>query len=192
MKSRHNGELGDLMSSQAIYWVLPCIIYRYKNVYITSTAIDRMVDTLEFFPHNSQMPQISSTDRLLMAFHDMTDALKHPHPDVPFYTIGYDTMMALTTLAVIFKNRYKKPSAPLIIDSPIKAAENKRPAGLIQHVITSPVKHNYQTRSQTEVNQSPSHVSESQNLPQLPRLVILAARSVLPPRVQARAATFLP
>jgi hypothetical protein len=73
------------------------------------------------------MPHISSTDRLLMAAHDMNEALKHPHPDVPFYTIGDDTITALTTLSSIFKNKYKKPSAPVIIDSPIKAAENKRP-----------------------------------------------------------------
>jgi hypothetical protein len=63
------------------------------------------------------MPQISSTDRLLMSAHDMTDALRHPHPYVPFSNIGYYTM-ALTTLSSIFKKKYKKPSAPVIIDSP--------------------------------------------------------------------------
>jgi hypothetical protein len=58
--------------------------YRCQNAYITSTASERIVDTLEFFPHNSPMPQLSSTDRVLMAAQDMTDALKHPHPDVSF------------------------------------------------------------------------------------------------------------
>jgi hypothetical protein len=51
--------------------------YRCQNVYISTTASDRIVDTLEFFPHNYQMPQLSSTDRLLMAAKDMTDALKN-------------------------------------------------------------------------------------------------------------------
>jgi hypothetical protein len=41
--------------------------YRCQNVYISATAGERIVDTLEFFPHNYQMPQLSSTDRLIMA-----------------------------------------------------------------------------------------------------------------------------
>jgi hypothetical protein len=32
--------------------------YRCQNVYISSTASERIVDTLEFSPHNSPMPQI--------------------------------------------------------------------------------------------------------------------------------------
>jgi hypothetical protein len=62
--------------------------YRCQNVYITSTASECIVDTLEFFPRNSPMPQLSSADRLIMAANDMADALKHPHPDVPFITVG--------------------------------------------------------------------------------------------------------
>jgi hypothetical protein len=102
--------------------------YRCQNVYITSTASERIVDTLEFTPHNSSMPQISFTDRLLMAAHGNIYALKNPHPEVPFSTIEDEEIMAITTLAAIFKNKFKKPLAPVIIESPIKAAENKRPA----------------------------------------------------------------
>jgi hypothetical protein len=166
MKIHHKGELGHLMSC--------------KNVYITSTAS-------EFFPHNSRMPQISFTYSLLMAAHDMIDALKHPHLDVPFSTIEDDTITALTTLATIFKNKYKKPSVPVFIDSQVKAAENKQThVVLIQHVITSPVKHNSQKRSHTEAYQSPDHVSESQKSPKLPRVVTSAVTSAAPPRVPAR------
>jgi hypothetical protein len=122
-----------------------------------------------------------------MAAHDMNDALKHPHSYVTFSTIGDDTITALTTLAVLFKIRFKKPVAPEIIQSPIKAAENIRPAALVQPIITSPVKHNYHTRSQTEVNRtSPANVIESQNSPQLPRVVTPAARGAATPRVVAR------
>jgi hypothetical protein len=73
--------------------------YRSKNVYISSTASKRIVDTLELCPLNLPMPQISSTDRLLMAANDMTDALKHPHHDVPFTTIGDDKITALGSSA---------------------------------------------------------------------------------------------
>jgi hypothetical protein len=41
--------------------------YRCQHVYISTTSSERIVDNLEFFPHNYQMPQLSSTDRLLMA-----------------------------------------------------------------------------------------------------------------------------
>jgi hypothetical protein len=72
------------------------------------------------------MPQISSTDRLFMAAHDMTDALKHPHPDASFATIGDGTITALNQLATIFKNKFQKPAAPENSQAPIKAANNKK------------------------------------------------------------------
>jgi hypothetical protein len=42
-----------------------------------STASECIVDTFDVLPHNSTMPDISSTDRLLVAAEEMTDALKH-------------------------------------------------------------------------------------------------------------------
>jgi hypothetical protein len=45
--------------------------YRCQNIYISATASECIVDTLEFCPHNFQMPQLSSTDRLVMAANDM-------------------------------------------------------------------------------------------------------------------------
>jgi hypothetical protein len=166
--------------------------YRCQNVYITSTASERIVDTLEFFPHNSPMPQLSSAGRLAMAANDMTDALKHPHMDVTFNTVGDDTISALTTLAAIFKIKYNNIPAPHLIDSPIKAAENKHPAVLIQPVLTSPIKRTYQTRSQKQVNSVPLHVSESRDSSQLPRVATPATRIAAPPRVPSRARNLPP
>jgi hypothetical protein len=77
--------------------------YICQNVYISTTASERIVDTLEFFPHNYQMPQLSSTNRLLMAAKDMTDALQNTHPEVPFAHVGDDTISSLAELAAIFK-----------------------------------------------------------------------------------------
>jgi hypothetical protein len=82
--------------------------YRCQNVYISATVSERIVDTLEFFPHNYQMPQFSSTDILIMAANDMTDALQNPHPEVPFTNVGDDTISALTALAEIFKLKLQK------------------------------------------------------------------------------------
>jgi hypothetical protein len=64
------------------------------------------------------MPQMSSTDRVLMAAQYIKDALKHPQPDVPFATIGEDTLSALATLAELFmlipqvRMAHKYPNSP--------------------------------------------------------------------------------
>jgi hypothetical protein len=89
---QHGYSLGPAMHH---YWC--------QNVYISPTVSERIMDTLEFFPHNYQMSQLSSNDRLLMAAKDMTDAFQYPHPDVPFASVGNDTVKALADFAAIFK-----------------------------------------------------------------------------------------
>jgi hypothetical protein len=82
------------------------------NVYISATASERIVDTLELFPHNYQMPKLSSTDRLLMAPNNMTHALQNPHPAVPFACVRDDTISALADLAAIFKLKLQQTPSP--------------------------------------------------------------------------------
>jgi hypothetical protein len=84
-----------------------------------------------------------------MAAQDMTDALKHPNPDVPFTIIGDDTISALATLAEIFTRKFKKSEAQNITPAPQKAAANKQPESQAHPIFTSPITRNYQTRSQT-------------------------------------------
>jgi hypothetical protein len=151
--------------------------YRCKNVYITATASERIADTLDFFSHNSSMPQMSSTDRVLMAAQEMTEALKHPHPYVPFSTIGDDTISALATLAKILTRKFKKAAAPVITLAPIKSAANKQPQSHVQPTLTSPLKRQYQMISQIHV--SPA----SHNAPQPLRVVTPETRNAAPPRV---------
>jgi hypothetical protein len=86
--------------------------YQCQNVYILATASERIVDTLEFLPHNYQMPQLSSTNRLLMAAKDMTDALQNPHPEVPFASVRDNTVLALADLAEIFKLKIRQTTSP--------------------------------------------------------------------------------
>jgi hypothetical protein len=45
-----------------------------------------------------------------MAADDMANALKHPHPEVPFAHVGDDIITALTQLAEIFKTNFKNQS----------------------------------------------------------------------------------
>jgi hypothetical protein len=91
--------------------------YRCQNVYISSTASERIVDTLELFPHNYQMPQLSSTNRLIMDAKDMTDAFQNPHPEVPFARVGDDTILALAELAAIFKLKLRQTQPPTLPDA---------------------------------------------------------------------------
>jgi hypothetical protein len=88
--------------------------YRCQNVYISSTASERIMDTLEFFPHNYQMPQLSSADILIMDAKDMTDALENPHPEVPFAHVGDDTISTLAELATIFKLKLQQTPPPTL------------------------------------------------------------------------------
>jgi hypothetical protein len=81
-----------------------------------------------------------------MDANDMPDALKHPQPDVPFAKVGDDTITALAKFAAISKNKFQKPSAPELLQAPLKATENKQRAALVQPILTSRMKHNYQTR----------------------------------------------
>jgi hypothetical protein len=96
--------------------------YRCQNVYISTTASERIVDTLEFFPHNYQLPQLSSTNQLLMADKDMTDALKNPHPVVPFASVRDDSIANLADLAAIFRLKLHQAPSPATQDSPARSS----------------------------------------------------------------------
>jgi hypothetical protein len=64
--------------------------YICQNVYISATASERIIDTLEFFPHNFPIPQLSSKDRLIMAANNMSNALK-------ILTLGYHSRTSRMT-----------------------------------------------------------------------------------------------
>jgi hypothetical protein len=136
------------------------------------------VDTLEFFPHNYQMPQLSSTDRLLMAAKDMTDALQNPHPEVPFASVGDDTIAALTDLAAIFKLKLQQPPSPATHPSPAKDAPRPSLFPSSTHILNSPIPIRQQTRSQTTI-----HTQDIPNVPLPQRVVTPRTLRQSPPRV---------
>jgi hypothetical protein len=152
--------------------------YRCQNVYISTTASDRIVETLELFPHNYQMPQLSSTDWLLMAAKDMTDAFQNPHPDVPFDSVGDDTIAALADLAAIFKLKLQQAPSPKTRASPAKVIPRPRIIPSPTQIFNSPIPSRRQTRSQTTIH--------TQNIPDVqlpPRVVIPRSLRASPPRL---------
>jgi hypothetical protein len=117
----------------------------------------------------------------------MANALKHPQPEVSFAQVGYDTITALTQLAAIFKNKFQKPTAPELIQASLKAAENKQPAALAQPILTSPMQHNYQTRSHIPIT-----ANTESNTPLLIRVVTPMMGWTASPRVPARTQNLSP
>jgi hypothetical protein len=95
-----------------------------------------------------------------------------------------DTISALATLAEIFTRKFKKADAPEIPVAPVKAATKKQTEALVQPTLTSPLKHQYQTRFQKQVSPTaPANSIEPQPSPQPPRVVTPATWYVAPPRV---------
>jgi hypothetical protein len=146
-----------------------------------ATASERIVNTLEFFPHNYQMPQLSSTDRLLMAAKDMTDALQNPHPEVPFASVGDDTISALADLATIFKLKLQQTMSPAPQAVPPQVFQQPCLAASSTQILNSPVPITRQTRSQMTI-----HNQDFPNVPLPPRVV--TPRTLRPslPRVTTR------
>jgi hypothetical protein len=101
-KTRKETHLGSPRATWILTWSRNASVPMSK-FYISSTASENIVDTLEFFPENYQMPQLSSTGLLLMAAKDMMDALQNPHPKVPLASVGDDTISALDDLVEILK-----------------------------------------------------------------------------------------
>jgi hypothetical protein len=152
--------------------------YRCQNVYILTTASERIVDTLELFPHNYQMPQLSSTDRLLMAVKDMTDALQNPHLEVPFTSVGGDTIAALTDLAAIFKLKLRQTPPPATQAALAKVVQRRSLAPSSNPILNSPMPISRQTRSQTTI-----HTQDIPDVPLPPRVVTPRTLRQPPPRV---------
>jgi hypothetical protein len=161
--------------------------YRCQNVNISSTASERIVDTLEFFPHTYQIPQLSSTDRLIMAAKDMTDALQNPHPKVPFARVGDDTILALAELATIFKLKLRQTPPSRFPAAPPKVTQRPCHAESSNPILASPMSLARQTRSQTTI-----HTQDIANAPLPPRVVTPRTLNTSPPRVPTRSRRLSP
>jgi hypothetical protein len=158
-----------------------------QNVYILATVSERIVDTLEFFPHNYQMPQLSSTDRLLMAAKDMTDALQNPHPGIPFARVGDDTISALADLARIFKLKLRQTPSPTTQVVPPAVLQHHCLAESSHQILNSPMPLSRQKRSQMTI-----HTHDIPSAPLPPRVVTPRTLRPSPPRVPTRSQRLSP
>jgi hypothetical protein len=179
-KSQAKDNLGSSWSAWIFTWSRNALLW-CQNVYISTTASDRIVDTLELFPHNYQMPQLSSTDWLLMGAKDMTDAFQNPHPEVHFASVGDDTVNALADLAAIFKLKLQHAQSHVTHASPATIIQRPNIIPFPTQISTSTMPDKRQTRSQATI-----HTPDIPDGPLPPRVVTPRTLHHSPPRVPAR------
>jgi hypothetical protein len=161
--------------------------YRCQNVYISTTASEGIVDTLEVFPHNYQMPPLSSTNRLLMSAKDMMDDLQNPHPKVPFSSVGDDTISALTDLTAIFKLKLQQTPSPAPQAAPPTVFPHPSLAPEPHQLLNSPMPIARQKRSRRTI-----HTKDIPPVPLPPRVVTSQTKRQSPPKVPSRSQSFSP
>jgi hypothetical protein len=81
-----------------------------------------------------------------MAAKDMMDALQNPHPEVPFASVGDDTIAALTDLAATLKLKLRQAASPATQASPAKVVPRPSRAPSSTQVLHSPMPIGRQTR----------------------------------------------
>jgi hypothetical protein len=131
------------------------------------------------------MPQLSSTDRLIMASNDMSNALQNLHPEVPFSHIGDDTIASLTTLAEIFKHNFQKVQTHGLPNVPATAAEHTIHSNLSRPILASPVQ-------RQKISQAILNTKDTTNAPLPPRVVTPMTTRPAPPRVPTRSQNISP
>jgi hypothetical protein len=139
--------------------------YRCYTVYITKTRSNRIVETVDFFPHKFKLPFPSSSELATQAAADMTHALLNPQPAGPFCQVGDEQAIALRRLANICVSVKPKNanttlapqdeienSAPQRVQttvSPPRVASQNPNQTSLQHVITSQSRQNSHRRQHT-------------------------------------------
>jgi hypothetical protein len=111
----------------------------------------------------------------------MTDALQNPHPEVPFASVGDDTITALTDLAASFKLKLQQPPSPATQAAPVKVVQRRSLSPSSNQILNSPIPNRRQTRYQTTI-----HTQDIPNVPLPPRVVTPRTLLQPPPKVPTR------
>ena len=81
--------------------------HRCVTCYFPKTRAERVVDTVQFFPHSIPVPAVTLKDFLKQAASDIVTLLKNPHSTIyPSLTAGDPIHTALTEIATLL-NRYE-------------------------------------------------------------------------------------
>jgi hypothetical protein len=86
--------------------------YRCVKCYLPSTARERDVDTLQFFPKKIPFPTILTEDYLKQAASDILTVLQNPPSNLPYLAYGDATNNAIVQLATLLGRAVAPPSPP--------------------------------------------------------------------------------
>jgi hypothetical protein len=86
--------------------------YRCVKCYLPSTARERDVDTLQFFPKKFTFPAISTEDYLKQAASDILAILQKPPSSLPYLAYGDATNNAIVQIATLLGRAVAPPSSP--------------------------------------------------------------------------------
>ena len=84
--------------------------YRFHKAYIPKTRAERISDTAEFSPKQSNIPKISSIDENFHAAQDLIYERQNPASEIPLVKLVNGPKEALRTLAEISR----KSSPPVV------------------------------------------------------------------------------
>jgi hypothetical protein len=115
------------------------------------------------------------------------DALQNPHPEVPFASVGDDTISALADLAAIFKLKLRQTPSPTPHAVPTTVFQRPCLDESSNQILNSPFPIWRQTRSQTKI-----HTQDIPNMPLPPRVVTPRTLDPSPPRVPTRSQRLSP
>jgi hypothetical protein len=131
--------------------------YRCYMVYITKTRSNRIVETVDFFPHTFKLPFPSSHDLATQATADLTHALLSPQSAGPFCQVGDEQTIALKRLASICVSaKPRNTNNPL---APQDEMENNAPQR-VQTTVSPP-----RVAGTDPEQMSLQHISPSQSTP---------------------------
>jgi hypothetical protein len=136
-------------------------------IYITKTRSSRVVETVDFFPHQFKIPFPSSSELATQAAKDMTHALLNPQPAGPFCQVGDEQAIAQRRLANIFGAAKLKSGKEKL--TPQDKVENHAPQRVLTTV--SPPRVTSKNPDQTSLHEiiSPHSTPNSHRRQQTPR-----------------------
>jgi hypothetical protein len=142
--------------------------YRCYRVFVTSTAAERIAETVDFFPATSNMPRTSSADAATKAASSLIHALQNPAPAAPFAALGDRQQQALEQLANIFANSISTtPASPRVAKNfPILRQQSPRvpePSPRVANNQATPNGNNARHRYPTRYSQSPTPTPHAAN-----------------------------
>jgi hypothetical protein len=117
----------------------------------------------------------------------MADALQNPHPEVPFTSVGNDTILALVELAAIINLKLHQTPSPTPRDGPPPVFQRPCLAESSDQIMNSPIPASRQTRSQTTI-----HTQAIPKVQLLLRVVTPRSLHPSPPRVPTHSRSLSP